>query len=90
MNIRSIVNKIHVFQNFVFSRSFDIVAVTETWLSEKNFDNEILPCTYIIIRGSCGSGVLFAIKSCLPYEVLSTPPSVEVLSVSVKIQPSTV
>ena len=26
---------------------------------------------------------MFAIKSCLPYEVLSTPPSVEVLSVSV-------
>jgi len=35
INIRSIVNKINVFQNNVYSRSPDIICVTETWLSDK-------------------------------------------------------
>ena len=70
----------------MFSRSLDIVGLTKTWLSDKIFDNELLPYAYTIIRkdrGSRGGGVMFAIKSSLSYEVLSTPPSVEVLTVSV-------
>ena len=50
MNVRSIVNKINVFQNYVYSRSLDIVGITETWLSDKIFDNEILPSMYTIIH----------------------------------------
>ena len=50
MNTRSIVNKMDLFQNYVYSNSPDIIAVTETWLSEKIFDNEILPNNYTIIR----------------------------------------
>ena len=42
MNIHIIVNKINVFQNYVYSRSPNIIGVTETWLSDKIFDNELL------------------------------------------------
>ena len=93
MNIRSIVNKIDVFQNYVYSRSLDIVGITETWLSDKIFDNEILPSMYTIIhkdRGSCGGGVMFVIKSSKSIQVLSTPPSVEVLTVCVEVTTPTV
>ena len=46
LNIRIIVNEINSFQRFVYSRFPDIIRVTETWLSEKIFDNEILPYNY--------------------------------------------
>ena len=61
------------------------IGVTETWLSDKICDNELLPAYTIICKdcGSRGGGVMLAIKSSLSYEVLSTPPSVEVLTVSV-------
>ena len=71
VNIRSIVNKLNQFQNYVYSRSFDIIAVTETWLSDKIFNNEILPSNYSIIRrdrSSRGGGVLLAVKHDISYD----------------------
>ena len=86
LNICSIVNKINVFQGFVYSRFPDIIGVTETWLSHKIFDNEILPHNYSIIRKdrqSRGGGVMFAIKHSKSYQVLSTPPDLELLTISI-------
>ena len=79
-----------MFQNYVYS---DIIGVTETWLSDKILDDELLPSAYTIIRkdrGSHGGGVMFAIKSCKSFQVLPIPPSVEVLTVSVGLTIPTV
>ena len=49
----------------MFNRSFDIVCITETWLSKNIFNNEILPCGYKIYRSdseSRGGGVLIGIS----------------------------
>ena len=86
LNIRSIVNKIIAFQSFVYSRFPDIIGVTETWLSNKIFDNEILPHNYSIIRKyrqSRGGGVMFAIKHSKSYQVMPTPLDLELLTISI-------
>ena len=77
LKIRSIVNKINIFQSFVYSRFSDIIGVTETWLSDKLFDNEILPHNYLITckdHQSRDGGVMFAIKHSKSYQVLPSPP----------------
>jgi len=86
------VNKINVFQNYVYSRSPDIICVTETWLSDKIFDNELLPGAYTIIRKDCtsrGGGVMFAIKSSKSFQVLPTP-DLELLTLSIGLTTPTV
>ena len=70
------------FQNFVYSRSFDIIAITETWLSDKIFNNEILPSNYSIIhrdRSSRGGGVMLAVKHDTSYEILPSPINLELI-----------
>ena len=65
INARSIVNKLDKFQSLTYASSFDIIGVTETWLTNEIFDNEIiLPSCYILFhkdRPSHGGGVLLAI-----------------------------
>jgi len=48
----------------MYSRFPDIIGVTETWLSNKIYDYEILPSNYSLIckdRGSRGGGVMLAV-----------------------------
>ena len=93
LNIRSIVNKINVFQSFVYCTFPDIIGVTETWLSDKIFNNEILPQNYSIIRKdrqSRGGGVMFAIKHSKSYQVLLSPPDLELLTISIGSPTSTI
>ena len=74
LNIRSLVNKLSIFQSYVYSSDFDVICLTETWLSESVFDQEILPINYNIYRKdrhSRGGGVLIAIKDTFPVSVLS-------------------
>ncbi len=55
------------FQNYIYANNFDVVAVTETWLSGDVENHEILPYGYQVFRrdrGKRGGGVLFAIRSC--------------------------
>jgi len=42
-NPRSIVNKLKQFQTLVYSKSFDIIALTETWLTNSIYDSETYP-----------------------------------------------
>ena len=53
-------------QDFISTESIDIVFLTETWLSDKHFDAEILPQDYDVFRvdRKCrtGGGVLIATK----------------------------
>ncbi len=60
--------------------------MTETWLTDSIFDNEILPPHFTIYRkdrGSRGGGVLIAIKDSIPSNLLSSPSHLEVLAVVV-------
>uniref|UniRef100_A0A1X7SEB5 Uncharacterized protein n=1 Tax=Amphimedon queenslandica TaxID=400682 RepID=A0A1X7SEB5_AMPQE len=56
-----LVNKLMTFQSFVYSFHPSLISVTETWLSDYIFDNEILPDGYSVFRCdrlSRGGGVL--------------------------------
>ena len=50
LNIRSLVNKLSLFQSYVYSSDFDVICLTETWLSESIYDQEIPPTNYNIYR----------------------------------------
>ena len=79
--LRSIVNKLNDFQRLLYSYSFDLFGVTESWLTNKIVDNDILPHVYTLIhedRGSRGGGVMLAISKSSSYQVLPTPASLEI------------
>ena len=88
-NSRSIVNKLNQFQSLAYTYSFDIFAITETWLSESIFSGEILTSNYTIYRcdrSSRGGGVLLAVKDTIPSLLLPTSISnLEVLTVQIGI-----
>ena len=72
LNIRSLVNKLSLFQAYVYLFNFDVICLSETWLSESVFDQEILPTNYSIYRKdrpSRGGGVLIAVKDTIPVSV---------------------
>ena len=68
LNVRSIRNKIDEFQALLSMDSFDVIALTETWLDANFEDKELGLEGYNIFRkdrqGKRGGGVLMAIKSC--------------------------
>ena len=92
LNIRSIVNKLSTFQSYVYSSDLDVICLTETWLSESVFDQEILPSNYNIYRKdrpSRGGGVLIATKNTIPASVVTTHlsnNSLEILTVRLELR----
>jgi hypothetical protein len=54
--------------DLVHAESIDIILLTETWLTDKHFNKEILSADYNIFRADrklkIGGGVLIAIKDC--------------------------
>ena len=71
-------------QSFVYSSSFDVICITETWLSDFIYDKEILPYKFTFYRrdrGSRGGGVLIAVNDNLPSILIPSPPNLEVVSV---------
>ena len=81
------------FQSFIYSHNFDVIAITETWLSNSIFDNEILPTNYKIYRNDCGSrgGELFLQYQTLLLVKFSPPPTdIEMLSVKAELSQSTI
>ena len=69
------VNKLLPFQSFVYSSSLNILAITETWLSDHIFDKEILPTGFAIYRSdriSRGGGVLICSSLSIPTRLLSS------------------
>ena len=83
MNTTSLVNKLSNFQSFVYTSDCCIFCITETWLSNGIFDNEVLPHGYNIYRkdrNSRGGGVLLAITDCITSSQLPSP-DVEIITV---------
>jgi len=61
------------------------MAVTEIWLTDKILNNEILPKSYSITHKDCqsrGGGALIAVKESKSYQVLSSPPILELLAIN--------
>ena len=87
-NPRSIVNKLQQFQSLVYSKSFDIIALTETWLTDSIFDNEILPTNYTIFRNdrsSRGGGVLIAVNNRISCTHMTSPDDLEIIGVQLNL-----
>ena len=81
-------NKLSKFQSFVYSNCFNIICVTETWLSDYISDGEILPTDYILYRNdrlSRGGGVMVAVKSSLLTSLISSPSDLEVVCIKMDI-----
>ena len=70
-----ITNKTGFLQSLLlFSKSIDIVCITETWLTNMISDPEIIPSNYTIYRNdryTRGGGVLIAISMVLVVSQLS-------------------
>ena len=82
--MRSLVNKLSSFQSYVYSSNFSIICLTETWLSDHVYNNEILPSDFVLYRkdrASRGGGVLVAVKKSLSSSVFSSPLELEVVTV---------
>ena len=72
------------FQTFIYSLNFDVVGVTETWLSNMILDKEIIPYGYSIYRKdrtSRGGGVLVAIKNTISSRLVQSPLNLELIAV---------
>ena len=83
-NARSLVNKLRSFQSFVYSSSFSIYAITETWVTSSIFDGELLPSDYLIYRHdrpTRGWGVLIAVHHTYPSRQIPSPSHLEILLV---------
>ena len=83
-------NKFNQFQSVVYTKNFDIICVTETWLNNTVFNNEILPTSYTIYRKdrvNRGGGVLVAIHNSIPSQLCHTSNSIEMISVHLNIRP---
>ena len=86
-NSRSIVNKLRCFQSFIYAHDYSFIALTETWLHDHIYNNELLPTGYTIYRkdrSSKGGGVMLAVKSALKSTQLPAPDNLEVVTISVQ------
>ncbi len=83
-NCCNITNKLKQFQTFVYSRSLDVIALTETRQTDKTQDNEILPSVYLLYhsdRSSCGNEAMICISSKIPSHFIQSYFSIDVTSI---------
>ena len=83
-NTRSLANKLSKFQSLVYASDFNVFCITETWLSEKSSDDEILPSSFVLYRCDrpfCGGEALIAVHKSLPSTLISSPSDLEVVVV---------
>ena len=87
-NCRSLVNNLSQFQSFVYASDFQIIGLSETWLSNNITDLEIFPHGYLLYRkdrGSRGGGVMLAVSNKLPSRQVPSPHNLEIVTVSISI-----
>ena len=88
-NARSLVNKLNDFSSFVYTLNYQIIAITETWLTSSIYNNEILPTQYTIYRSdrnSRGGGIMIAINQSIPSKIISISKEVEALTVQLLLE----
>lgn len=72
-----------IFQSFIYSSSFKVIAITETWY------NKLLPSIFNIAhtdRATRGDDVMLAIHDSIPYCFISSPSNLEVLKVKLELK----
>ena len=77
--------EINDFQSYVYSETFNIIAITETWLTNNIYTNVILSGN-TVLRKDCDSrsgGVLLAFKDNLNIKQLSSPNDLEIISADI-------
>ena len=87
-NCRSISNKLTDLQGLVYSSTYNIIGLTETWLSDSILDSEILPTGYTIYRldrPSRGGGELLAVDKTIVSQQLSSPINFELLLIRISL-----
>ena len=75
-------------QSLVYSSTFNIIGLTETWLRDSLLNSEILPTGYTIYRldrPSRGGGVLLAVKDTIVSQQLQSPSNLELLLVRISL-----
>lgn len=80
-NPQSIANKLKQFWSLVYSKSPDIIGLTETWPNENIFDNEILPSNYTLFckhHLSHGGGVLIAVNNKFTCQAITSCENLEI------------
>ena len=72
----------------MYSSTYNIIGLTETWLSDSILDSEILPTGYTIYRQdrpSRGGGVLLAVDEAIVSQQLSSPSNLELLLIHISL-----
>lgn len=75
----------------MFTKSYDIFCITETWLNDMICDSEILPYNYAIHRkdrNTRGDGILVAIKNNIPSILIYKHQSIEFIVVELHASPN--
>ena len=73
------------FQSLVYSKSYGVFCVTETWLSSYVLNNEILPYGYTIYRcdrDSRGGGVMIAVADGILSRLVPNVFNIEMVTVA--------
>ena len=86
-NARSLNNQINNFQSYIYSENYEIIAITETWLQNSTYSNEILPSGYMLLRkdrDSRGGGVMLALRDSIAFKQLSSPNDLEVIAIEIE------
>ena len=93
LNVNRLVNRLDLVKELVQKHSFDILTLTETWLTPNVMDDEVIIPGYSLVRKdrvstvkSCGGGVMIFIRDSIPFVVKSdlTKDNFECLWVEVK------
>ena len=69
----------------MYSSSLDLIALTETWLKNYIYNNELIPTNYTVYRNdrtSRGGGVMLAVNSNFNSSLIYSPTHLELLTVT--------
>ena len=80
-------NKFNQFQSVVYTKNFDIICVTETWLNNSVFNNEILLTLSQRQSESRRRCPIVAIHNSIPSQLCHTNNSIEMISVLLNTRP---
>ena len=73
----------------MYSTPFNVYCITETWLKDDIYDNEILPSEYTLYRkdrSSRGGGVLIAVNNIISSNLISSPSDLELVAINLNLK----
>lgn len=82
-------NKLTPLHSMILSSDYSIYCFSETWLSNTIYNKEIFPSGFYVYRNDRnkrGGGVLIAVKDTLSCQLLSSPNSLEVVTIRILLK----